>query len=83
MEEKRRHPRTEVNEPAYVSSGGSVMHCVVVNISAEGAAIEVANPAYVPDRFRLVMANDASVVYDSQVIWRQKTRIGLSFIAPA
>ena len=46
MDEKRRHPRTEVNEPGYVSSGGSVMHCTIVNISPEGAAIEVENPAF-------------------------------------
>ena len=41
MEEKRKYPRTEVEEPAYVSSGGSVMRCVVRNISREGAAIDV------------------------------------------
>jgi hypothetical protein len=80
MDEKRKHPRTEVNEAAYVSSGGSVMYCVIVNISREGAAIEVENPAFVPHRFRLVMANDASVVYECQVIWSKKSRIGLSFL---
>ena len=41
MEEKRKHLRTEINEPAYVSSGGSVMGCVVRNISVEGAAAQV------------------------------------------
>jgi len=29
MEEKRKHARTEIDEPAYVSSGGSVMSCMV------------------------------------------------------
>ncbi len=48
MEEKRKHPRTEIDEPAYVSAGGSVMSCVVRNISPEGAAIDVENPAFVP-----------------------------------
>ncbi len=83
MDEKRKHPRTEVNQPAYVSSGGSVMHCVIVNISPEGAAIDVENPAFVPHRFRLVMANDSSEVYECLVIWIKKNRIGLSFVAPA
>jgi hypothetical protein len=46
MEEKRKHLRTEINEPAYVSSGGSVMGCMVRNISVEGAAIDVENPAF-------------------------------------
>jgi hypothetical protein len=80
MEEKRRHPRIEVNEPGYVSSDGSVMGCTVLNISAEGASIDVENPAFVPARFRLVMARDQAV-YECRVVWIQKNRIGLSFVA--
>jgi hypothetical protein len=81
MEEKRKHPRTDVNQPAYVSAGGSVMSCVVRNISAEGAAIDVENPAFVPPRFRLVMAADSSV-RECTIAWIQKNRIGLSFVGP-
>jgi hypothetical protein len=80
MEEKRKHPRTEINEPAYVSSGGSVISCNVRNISIEGAAIDVENPAFVPANFRLVMAND-STVYECRVAWIQKNRIGVTFAA--
>ena len=79
MEEKRKHPRTEINEPAYVSSGGSVMSCVVRNISVEGAAIDVENPAFVPPQFRLVMASDSSV-RECRVTWIQQIRIGLTFV---
>ena len=80
MEERRKHPRTEIDEPAYVSSGGSVMRCIVRNISPEGAAIEVENPAFVPQRFRLFMANDSSVVHECRIAWIQKNRIGLTFV---
>lgn len=55
------------------------MSCVVRNISPAGAAIDIENPAFVPPRFRLVMANDSSV-RDCKVIWIQKNRIGLAFI---
>jgi hypothetical protein len=79
MEEKRKYPRTEINEPAYVSSGGSVMSCIVRNIGPEGAAIDVENPAFVPPRFRLVMASDSSV-RECRIAWIQKNRIGLTFI---
>lgn len=79
MVEKRRHPRTEIEEPAYVSAEGSVMSCVVRNISAAGVAIDVENPAFVPRRFRLVMARDSSV-RDCRVVWIQKNRIGLAFV---
>ena len=80
MEERRKHQRTEVNRPGYVSSGGSVMSCMVRNVSPEGAAIDVENPAFVPQRFRLVMANDSSIVHECEVAWIQKNRIGLSFV---
>jgi hypothetical protein len=81
MDERRKYPRTEIDEPAYVSSGGSVMACVVRNISPEGAAIDVENPAFVPARFRLVMAKDTSV-YECTVAWVQQNRIGLAFVVP-
>jgi hypothetical protein len=79
MEEKRKYPRTEINELAYVSSGGSVMSCVIRNISPEGAAIDIENPAFVPQRFRLVIARDSSV-RECSIAWIQKNRIGLTFI---
>ena len=82
MEERRKYPRTETNEPAYVSSGGSVMSCTVRNISPEGAAIDVENPAFVPDQFRLVMAKCGSV-FECGVVWIQKNRIGLTFVTAA
>jgi hypothetical protein len=79
MEEKRKHPRTEITERAYVSSGGSVMSCIVRNISPEGAAIDVENPAFVPPCFRLVMAKDSSV-RECRIAWIQQNRIGLTFV---
>jgi hypothetical protein len=82
MEEKRRHQRTEINEPAYVSAGGSVMRCVVRNISQEGAALDVENPSFVPGQFRLVMASDSST-HNCTVIWIREKRIGVAFFEPA
>jgi hypothetical protein len=80
MVEKRKYPRTEINEPAYVSSGGSVMSCTIRNISPQGAAIDVENPAFVPPSFKLVIAKD-STVHECQIIWIQKNRIGVIFAA--
>jgi PilZ domain len=79
MDERRKHPRTEIDQPGYVSSGGSVMSCMVRNISPEGAAIDVDNPAFIPQRFRLVIASDRSV-YQCRIAWIQKNRIGLTFV---
>lgn len=80
MDERRRHPRTEINEPGLVSAGGSVMRCTVRNISPEGAAIEVENPAFVPARFRLVLDSGARV-HECTIAWIQQNRIGVAFIA--
>ena len=55
------------------------MSCVVRNISAEGAAIDVENPAFVPEHFRLVIANEPADVRECRIAWIQKNRIGLTF----
>jgi hypothetical protein len=79
MEEKRKYQRTDINEPGYVSASGSVMRCVVRNISPDGAAIDVENPAFVPNQFRLVIARD-STTHDCRVIWIREKRMGLAFV---
>ena len=79
MEERRKHARSDIDEPAYLSAGGSVMSCNVRNISGQGAAIDVENPAFVPGRFRLVMRDHT--VYECEVVWIQQNRIGVSFVA--
>jgi len=56
------------------------MRCMVRNISPEGAAIDVENPAFVPARFRLVMDNGAKV-HECSIAWIQQNRIGVAFIA--
>jgi len=55
------------------------MRCVVKNISPDGAAIDVDNPAYVPGQFRLVMASDSST-HDCRMIWIREKRIGVAFV---
>jgi hypothetical protein len=41
---------------------------------------EIDEPAYVPARFRLVMAKDSSV-RECVVAWIRQNRIGLTFVA--
>jgi hypothetical protein len=50
----------------------------VVNISAEGAAIEVPDPLFVPTRFQLMTENDR-VVRDCRIVWTKQNRIGVVF----
>ena len=44
------------------------------------AAIDVDNAAFVPQHFRLVMNNSATV-RECRIAWIQKNRIGLSFVS--
>ena len=78
MEERRRGPRADVDEPAYISSQGSSTRCRVVNISAEGAAIDVPDPVFVPARFQLMTEKDR-VIRDCRIVWTKQNRIGVIF----
>jgi PilZ domain len=77
-EERRRAPRTDVDEPAYVASHGASTRCRLVNISADGAAIEVPDPVFIPPRFQLMTERDR-VVRDCRVVWTRQNRIGVIF----
>lgn len=77
-DERRKALRTDVDEPAYVSSHGSSTRCRLLNISAEGAAIEVPDPAFIPNRFQLMTERDR-VVRDCRVVWTKQNRIGVIF----
>ena len=78
MEERRRGPRADVDEPAYISSHGSSTRCRVVNISAEGAAIDVPDPVFVPARFQLMTEKDR-VVRNCRIVWTKQNRVGVIF----
>jgi hypothetical protein len=52
--------------------------CSVVDISDDGAAIEVQNPRHVPDRFQLMTEHDR-VMFNSRIVWIKQNRIGVAF----
>ena len=77
-ENRRRGPREDVDQPAYISAKGSSTRCTVVNISADGAAIEVPDPTFIPDRFQLTTEHDR-VVRNCRLVWTKQNRIGVIF----
>jgi hypothetical protein len=80
MEERRQHPRYETNEPAFISGDGSSISCRIINMSPEGAAIDVPNASYVPDRFELIIARDCTI-RRCKTVWMIKNGIGVQFVA--
>jgi hypothetical protein len=77
-DERRKQPRADVDEVAYVSSEGASTRCRVQNISAEGAAIDVPNAAYIPQCFQLMTEKDR-LVRRCRIVWIQQNRIGVTF----
>jgi PilZ domain len=77
-DERRKHPRAEVDEPAYIFVGGSSTSCRVLNVSTEGAAIDVPNPSFVPDWFQLMTEKDR-VIRNCRLVWIRENRIGVVF----
>jgi hypothetical protein len=78
MTEDRKYPRTAVDHPARICSDGISIDCNVVNISANGAAIDVSNVRHVPDRFQLVTEH-GRVVLNCRIVWIKQNRIGVAF----
>jgi hypothetical protein len=78
MDDRRKHPRVEIDEAAYVSVGGLSMRCRLLNMSREGAAIEVPDPTFVPSHFRLMVEKDRTIRI-CRVIWIKQNRIGVAF----
>jgi hypothetical protein len=76
--ERRKSPRAEVNETAYIFGQGSSTRCWVRNLSPDGAAIDVPDPTVIPRQFQLMTASDR-VVRACRTIWIKQNRIGVEF----
>jgi hypothetical protein len=76
--EKRAAPRKSVLMSGAIEFAGSMISCLISNISISGAALEVSSPHDIPERFNLVFkADDAHI--PCHVVWRQEERIGVAF----
>lgn len=53
-------------------------HCLITNISAEGAELEMTSDVRVPAHFTLHVPHQG-VAYRAQVRWRENGRIGVMF----
>lgn len=57
---------------------GFSTRCTIVNISPDGAAIEVADASCIPRTFKLMTANDR-VVRSCRIVWIKLNILGLEF----
>ncbi len=76
--ERRSAPRYRVLKGATIAFGGNDIDCTVRNLSTNGAALDVANPARLPPSFTLVIETD-QFIRRCRPVWRSDKRIGVAF----
>jgi hypothetical protein len=76
MVEKRISQRHRVLKAGTIEFGGGAIDCMVRNISAAGAALDVTSPVGIPEHVTLI--TDGSHL-PCRVTWRKEKRIGIAF----
>ena len=77
-EHRRKAQRFRVFKAGTIEFSGKAIPCIVRNVSASGAAIEVRTPLWFPDHFTLGIASDGTR-RACHIVWRDEKRIGLAF----
>jgi hypothetical protein len=78
MVETRNTPRYRVAKPAKIDHGGDKIACIIRDISATGAAIELTDLVRVPAEFTLILPEER-LRLPCHVVWRTEYRIGVAF----
>ena len=76
--ERRANPRKPVLMSGAIEFAGSAINCLIRDMTISGAALDVAEPHDIPERFNLVFKADGTHI-PCHVIWRQEERIGVAF----
>jgi PilZ domain len=79
MAENRRAPRHNVLKAGTIKFGRSSVNCLIRNLSATGAAIDLSTRAELPERFVLVVPGDG-LQLPCRTVWRKAHQIGVAFI---
>jgi len=78
MVEFRSALRHRVLKPGTIEFGGGAVNCLVRNLSATGAALEISSQVGVPETFVLRVPGDGLQLH-CDVVWRKQYRIGVAF----
>lgn len=70
-----RHPAILLNR-----NGSILCLCMMKDVSASGAKLELLTPAEVPDEFTLRLSKFGNVHRDCEISWRSETVIGVRFV---
>ncbi|RTL50939.1 MAG: PilZ domain-containing protein [Bradyrhizobiaceae bacterium] len=78
MDDKRTTQRHRVFKAGTIEFGGGAFDCTVRNLSATGAALDVASPFGIPKDMTLVVPSEQRR-HHCRVVWRKEKRIGVAF----
>lgn len=79
MSEKRKTARLRILKAGTIGlKHGGGIDCMVRNMSAAGACLEVVSPFGIPDEFTLVVQTD-HFQRPCHVAWRRHNRMGVAF----
>lgn len=76
MDEKRTSLRHRVLKAGTIEFHGGAIDCMVRNLSAAGAALDVTSPVGIPAHFTLFADGEP---HPCHIIWRKEKRIGVAF----
>jgi hypothetical protein len=75
--EARKTPRRRVLDLGLIRFGDLSAGCVIRNLSATGAALDVGRQCLLPDSFRLIVVGQKKAYY-CNMIWRKGSRVGVT-----
>jgi len=78
MDDNRSTQRQNVIKAGTISFDGTEIDCLVRNMSAGGANLEVESQTGVPSSFDLLIETERSN-HHCHVVWRKARRIGVAF----
>ncbi len=82
MDDRRTRKRNRILKAGLITFNRAAgIDCMVRNVSATGACLEVASPVGIPDAFELVINSD-NIRQACRVAWRRANRIGIEFTGP-
>ena len=80
--EKRRSRRRDLRRTGLIhdDQGSIIATCIMTDVSASGAKLTMEAGIDVPDCFVLILARNAGVRRNCEVVWRAATSIGVCFV---
>lgn len=79
--EERKEPRIATQLGGKIAFGdpSAAFNCVICNLSASGAMVELAVPTLLP-REVLLLNMQQGLAYEATVVWNKGRQVGLSFL---